>query len=548
VAIAYHANGYPFYCADGGTRWTYYGIGGTPYVQVDGSYQQVVGGIANPGSMYPTYRQSLTTRGAVSSPLTIALTSTYDTIANTGTVNATVTNTTSGAVSGTIQFAVIENAIPYSWGPGLTTVEHVCRDMLPDGNGEAVTIPASGNIVKSRNFTIDATWAEKNVMIVVFVQSSAKEVYQTEEIAIVPKPNMEYLGLTFTETSGNSNRIAQPGEGIRMYLKGKNWGTGFYTGPATISTSDAYITITGSTPQTISIGPGDMDTVLITNFNISPSCPSPHQVSFLLTFAPGDTNTVPFIVSNQTGFADNIESGQGSWVHSGTNDGWHITTHRSHSTSHSWYCGVENTWLYTANNDASLVTPYFVSTPDSNFKFWYYDSMEIGYDYGYVEIDNNSGHWIPLTSYNVGHLAFTQEIIPMSAYSGQTIRMRFHFFSDGSVNAEGWYVDDVQMPVVVIGADENQSGNMPRALSVTPNPFRNMAQIIIGQDLKAAGLRIFDISGRLVRNLSSDLPTSRNSVRWNGTDESGKSVPAGLYFVQLDLNGEKLTEKILRLK
>jgi len=501
--------------------------------------------------MYPTYRNWLTTRGAISSPLTITLTCTYDTLANTGTVNATVVNTTAGAISGTIQFAVTENAIPYSWGPGLTTVEHVCRDMLPDGNGEAVTIPASGNIVRSRNFTLDGTWNEKNVRIVVFVQSSTREVYQAAEIATVSKPDMEYLGLTFIETSGNGNRVAQPGEGIRMYLKGKNWGTGLYTGPASITTSDPYITITGSTPQTISIGPGDMDTVLITNFNISPSCPSPRQVNFLLTFATGDTNTVRFIVANQTGFADNIEAGQGLWTHSGTLDGWHITTYRSHSATHSWYCGVESNHLYTANNDAVLVTPYFVVTPDSNFRFWYYDTMEIGYDYGYVEIDNNSGHWNALTTYNVGHLSWTLENIPMSAYSGQTIRMRFHFFSDGSVNAEGWYIDDVLMPVVIIGADENKSENQFPALSVSPNPFRTKTDIrlqITDNSSQTSKLQIFDISGRLVKSFSLTDVGHLSSVIWTGVDNDGRRVASGVYFVQLEMGGEKLTEKLLLLK
>lgn len=136
--------------------------------------------------MYPYYRQWFNNRRGMSSPLTIALTCSYDTIANTGTVNATITNTTTSAVSGTLQFTITENAIPYSWGPGMTTVEHVCRQMLPNASGEAVTIPASGNIVKSRNFTINAAWNEKNIMIVVFVQSSTKEVYQTAEIRAVP--------------------------------------------------------------------------------------------------------------------------------------------------------------------------------------------------------------------------------------------------------------------------------------------------------------------------------------------------------------------------
>lgn len=194
------------------------------------------------------------------------------------------------------------------------------------------------------------------------------------------------------------------------------------------------------------------------------------------------------------------------------------------------------------------MTPYFIVTPDSNFKFWYYDTLELGYDYGFVEIDNNCGHWIPLITYNAGHLVWTQENLPMASYSGQTIRMRFHFFSDGGVNAEGWYVDDVQMPVVIIGVNENGSGNAIRPLTVTPNPFRASAQIAIGQDLKPTGVKVYDITGRLVRDLTTNISPATNMVRWDANDDHGQAVPAGLYFVQLELGAEKVTEKVMLLK
>jgi len=552
--ISYQSSGNPYGCPDGNARWRYYGIGGTPYVQVDGSWKQEVGGYAYPGTMYPIYRADFDTRKVISGPLTIALTCNYDTIANTGTVNATVTNTTSSAVSGTLQFTVIENGIPMSWGPGLSTIDHVCRDMLPDSSGEAVTIPASGNIVRSRNFTIAGAWNEKKVNIVVFVQSSAKEVYQANQIVLVPMPDMEYNGLTFTETSGNGNRIAQPGEGIRLYIKGKNVGTGPYLGPASISTTDPYITITSSTPQTVNINPMGWDTVLVTNINISSSCPSPRMVIFLLTFSTGDIDTVRFIVTNQPGFVDNIEAGQGSWVHSGTNDGWHITTHQSHSATHSWYCGVENTWQYTNNNDASLITPYFVVTPDSSLKFWYWDTLEIGYDYGFVDIDNNCGRWQTLITYNAGRTTWTQASLSMAGYYGQTVRIRFHFTSDGSVVAEGWYIDDFQVPVI-IAVNENKSENRFPALSVSPNPFRTKTEIRWqitdnGNTNSNNILRIFDITGRVIKIFSVPLSDigHPSSVYWDGTDLNGTKVASGIYLAQLEMGGEKLTRKVLLLK
>ncbi|MBN2620149.1 Omp28-related outer membrane protein, partial [candidate division WOR-3 bacterium] len=226
IVIAVHTAA-PFLCTDGSARISYYAITGVPTVKFDGIVS-TVGGVSAPGTMYPTYLHQFTARAAINSPLDIDLDCTYDTVSNTGSITATIENTSGSMVSGTLQFSVIENAIPYNWGGGLTTVEHVLRDMLPDAAGESVSIPSSDTIVRSRGFTIDAAWNEKNCTIVVFVQASSKEIYQGAEIDIIKEQNIDYYGLTLTELSGNGNGVAEPGEQIRMFIKGKNNGTDAY--------------------------------------------------------------------------------------------------------------------------------------------------------------------------------------------------------------------------------------------------------------------------------------------------------------------------------
>lgn len=496
--------------------------------------------------MYPIYRRWVTQRLAVSSPLTINMTCTYDTVSNNGTVTASITNTSTGSVSGTLQFAIVENNIPYSWY-GLTTVEHVCRDMLPDANGEAVTIPAGGNIVRSRNFTIDPGWNERNCKIVAFVQGSTKEIYQAAEVGITGRINMDYYGLTFTETSGNGNRVAQPGEAIKAYIYGKNYNDGTYTGGTTISTSDPYITITSATPQSVAIGPGDIDTVVIVDFSISPSCPTPKTVQFLLDFGtPGDTNTINFIVTNQPGFSDNIESGQGNWTHSGGNDNWHITTHKSNSPTHSWYCGVENTWQYTNLNDASLISPYFVVTPDSSLRFYHQYGTELNYDYAYCEIDNNSGWWRILGIYNGTQSSWSQVSYLLNSYSGQTVRLRFRFISDQSVTAEGWYIDDITVPVVV-GIEETKSSTENLSLKILPNPFTKSAKISVPKVNEPWQLRIYNAEGKLVRHWEKTQIEPANHIIWDGTDNQGNRMSAGIYFIKMTTMGKSLTQKVILL-
>jgi len=534
-------------------------------VRIDGIINRV-GGCATPGTMYPVYRHDVTNREVISSPLTIDLSCNYDSVANTGSVTATITNTSSGTVNGTLHFVLIENNIPYNWG-GLTTVEHVCRDMLPDQNGESVSIPASGNIIRSRNFTVNSDWNEQNCNIVVFVQGSSREIYQGAEIDIVEQIDMDYCGLTFTEISGNGNRIAQPGETVRLYIKGKNNGSGTYPGGATISESDPYVSITSSIPQTVTLGPGDVDTVLTCDVSISLSCPSPHTVPFLLDFGTtSDTNTVNFIVTHETGFSDDIESGQGSWTHSGAGgiDNWHISTYRSHSPTHSWYCGVESSHQYTDRNDASLVSPYFVATPDSMLRFWHYYALESNYDYGFVEIDNNCGWWVTLGEYTGSQTSWNQISCPLSDYAGQTVRLRFRFTSDQNTLAEGWYIDDVQVPSVIgIKEEGSEAVLQTLTLQIYPNPFSKLTKISFGNEqsvpsqrdenprpldgTESIELNIYDATGRLVKsfNLISGVLPLASIVCWDGTDKHGLSLPAGVYFIRLKGTTDVVEEKII---
>ena len=155
--------------------------------------------------MYPFFRHHVTTRSTVDSPLEIILTCDYDSTTNQGNIEATVSNTTGSAVSGNIHFALVEDNIPYNWGGGMTQLDQVMRDMLPDATGEAVTIPASDTIMRSRDFTVEAAWDELNCRIIVFVQAASRLIYQGAETSIIPGSHMVYHGMTVTELTGNGN-------------------------------------------------------------------------------------------------------------------------------------------------------------------------------------------------------------------------------------------------------------------------------------------------------------------------------------------------------
>ncbi len=88
----------------------------------------------------------------------------------------------------------------------------------------------------------------------------------------------------------------------------------------------------------------------------------------------------------------------------------------------------------------------------------------------------------------------------------------------------------------------------PRArVRAAPNPVAGATSVRF--DLAApgdVGLRIFDTSGRLVRTLLREArPAGAYAVPWDGRDDLGRRLPAGVYFVRLESAGAARSSKIV---
>ena len=84
-------------------------------------------------------------------------------------------------------------------------------------------------------------------------------------------------------------------------------------------------------------------------------------------------------------------------------------------------------------------------------------------------------------------------------------------------------------------------------LVITPNPFAGQTQISYA--VPTAGdvsLKVFDALGRPVRTLvSARSAPGRFSAAWNGRDDSGNEVAAGVYLFEYVLGDEQVTGKLL---
>jgi hypothetical protein len=530
VVVAYHTTG-PFTNTYATTRYGWYGGGGTPNVKLDGSFQ-VVGGLGT-GTMYPVYRDYFDTRRSVASPLEIALSANYDSVSRQGTGRIVLNNTSGSPVSGQLQVVLTEHGIYYPWSGG-DSLYSVARLMLPDAGGEAVTIPASDSLVKTRNFTINSAWTDYQCELVAFVQNnSTREILQGGRCAIRPRPRLAYLGYSVTLPH------PRPGQENNLSVQIRNSGLGAAQGvSAVLTTSDPNVTIvTGSASYgDIARGATALPGAPF-QIRVGGGCPDPHLavMNLAITAAGGYSrqSTFPINIASDGMLYDDMENGINGWTHSGTRDQWHQTTHRNQSPTHSWYCGTEGSWLYTNENDASLVTPYFTVGNNDRFLFQHLHATEQDYDYCLVELNNGSEFWQPMASYTGSSSGWELAQFVLSDYVGQTLRVRFRFLSDYNVTGEGWYIDDFIGGGMIAVAEPPV---MPRhgAVHATVRSLLLPGQAGFDYALPPGvigRLEVLDASGRLIARF--DRLAGSDQVAWDLKDFAGRPVASGCYFARL---------------
>ena len=84
----------------------------------------------------------------------------------------------------------------------------------------------------------------------------------------------------------------------------------------------------------------------------------------------------------------------------------------------------------------------------------------------------------------------------------------------------------------------------------SPNPARGPVRLSFALPRAAAvRLGIYDVDGRRVRDLLSGAqPAGRHEIAWDQRDESGRTVPAGVCFARLEVEGRALTHKLTTMR
>ena len=80
-----------------------------------------------------------------------------------------------------------------------------------------------------------------------------------------------------------------------------------------------------------------------------------------------------------------------------------------------------------------------------------------------------------------------------------------------------------------------------------PNPFAEKTTIAFDLPERAGvQARVYNLSGELVRTLASEQrPAGRHEMTWDGSDNAGRDVAHGIYFLQLKAGIHTGTQKMI---
>lgn len=361
---------------------------------------------------------------------------------------------------------------------------------------------------------------------------------------------------------------ALPGEVESLYIDLKNHGFGpGHSCYARLQSIDPYTFVLIDTVRYGEI-PAESIKIATEPFvvYISPFCPPSYFSKLLLNVITENysfTDTV-YILIGETGFTDDMEAGSALWTTGGINNLWHISTRRSFSPTHSWYCGNEGSGQYVNNMNCYIQTIPFMVQANSLLRFYRWFNVPIyGTDGIYVIIQHHDGadtlDFIgtggALKQRPIQSNWFEEKYSLGNYFAGDTIQVRIAFVSDNdSAIGEGFYIDDVNVEYLTVIEEKSQPAVQNMHLTVYPNPFRHylLIESKINSNPQTAHytLKIYDVAGKLVKSFSPEFSTQnqKSSILWFGVDDAGHKLPAGVYFIRFEADAYKQVEKVVKIE
>ncbi len=117
------------------------------------------------------------------------------------------------------------------------------------------------------------------------------------------------------------------------------------------------------------------------------------------------------------------------------------------------------------------------------------------------------------------------------------------------INSNDPYSEQVIVPVnmdVTINTGVTNPGE--KEVKLMPNPFTENLRIEFNAPVSQPfSVEIINISGQKVRQWHRDRVNGKDFIRWNGTNQSGREVPEGIYLIKIQNDNDMWIRKVQKL-
>jgi hypothetical protein len=281
---------------------------------------------------------------------------------------------------------------------------------------------------------------------------------------VVHRPAISVNSYYLNDSAGDGDGLIDPGEAVKLIINYENRSGLAANGVTTsLSSLGSLATVLTSDLSIPRILPGETCQAVY-QLAISPSAPEggllPFSVAFSANLFDGDDFDFDLGVA-VSGLNTNFEFNDGGFSSIPSEGAWIWgTSHNmgAHSGTKVW--GTRLDQQYPPSSVWFMETPQVHLGAGVFLQFWHRYNTEAGYDGGNVSISTNGGSsWTiinpvggypsnPISLGAAGWSGNSGGWVParfnLSIYANLTVMFRFSFCSDFTVNADGWFIDDVQ--------------------------------------------------------------------------------------------------------
>lgn len=349
----------------------------------------------------------------------------------------------------------------YSAGTALQTVGYGVRGVSDDYFYDGDVIANEGKIfAMTPEVGTTGFWPSQSEIIPLAIENLLPNLYYAwvaGESVHLDNPNF-------------SQQYFNPGDQVNMFPSFRNKGlsTGYDVGVEVNSLSNYATMINGNTFLDSIQARSTSQVTSPLSFTVSQSAPAEAEVKLEFVISLNSNivrkDTISLIIGTPVFvFADTTNNPPSLWtITPSSNPHWEATTATFHSTPNSYTDSKIGNYLSNATVTMTLTNSInLTSYSNPRLVFWTKYDIESNWDYGQVDISTNNGStWIPLqgqyTEPGVGSFQpngeplydgmrtnWVREEMNLASYRATQNKIRFQLNTDGGLERDGWYVDDI---------------------------------------------------------------------------------------------------------